>query len=90
MMNRFTRKHTNTECFGRPTKRNKLQMKLIIAITCVLFSMNVNAQNSEDLIPMDAVTVFSINNISLLQKISMDDLVQYEFMAEVQTELFDG
>jgi hypothetical protein len=47
-------------------------------------------QKSENLIPKDAVTVFSINNISLLQKISMDDLVQYEFMEEVHQELFDG
>jgi len=47
-------------------------------------------QKSENFIPKDAVTVFSINNISLLQKISMDDLVQYEFMEEVHQELFDG
>ncbi|MEN9700301.1 MAG: hypothetical protein RLZZ301_1499 [Bacteroidota bacterium] len=45
---------------------------------------------SEHFIPRDAVTVFSINNISLLQKISMDELVQYEFMEEVHQELFDG
>ncbi len=32
----------------------------------------------------------SINNISLLQKISLDELVQYEFMEELQQELFDG
>ncbi len=48
------------------------------------------AQNSEELIPRDAVTVFSINNTSLLKKIPMDDLVQYEFMEEVQSELFNG
>lgn len=48
------------------------------------------AQKSEELIPRDAVTVFSINNTSLLKKISMDDLVQYEFMEEVQSELFNG
>ena len=65
-------------------------MKIIIAFTFLLFSLTIFAQNSEDFIPRDAVTVFSINNISLLQKISMDDLVQYEFMEEVQTELFDG
>ena len=67
-------------------------MKFFIVFICVCLSLNiqVNAQNSEDLIPRDAVTVFSINNITLLQKISLDDLVQYEFMEEVQTELFDG
>ena len=65
-------------------------MKLSIIITTLFFSIQVVGQNSEDFIPRDAVTVFSINNISLLQKISMDDLVQYEFMEEVQTELFDG
>ena len=32
----------------------------------------------------------SINNISLFQKISLDELVKYEFMEEVQQELFDG
>lgn len=42
------------------------------------------------LIPRDAATVFSINNVNLLKKISMDDLVQYEFMEEVQSELFNG
>lgn len=61
---------------------------------CCLFSVFAVSlsfgQSSEDLIPRDAVTVFSINNISLLKKVSMDELVQYEFMAEVQSELFDG
>ena len=65
-------------------------MKFLIAITCLLTGLQIVAQNSEDLIPRDAVTVFSINNITLLQKISMDELVQYEFMEEVQSELFDG
>jgi hypothetical protein len=50
----------------------------------------LKAIQSEQLLPKDAVTVFSINNISLLQKISMDDLVNYEFMSEVHQELFDG
>jgi hypothetical protein len=48
------------------------------------------AQQSEDIIPRDAVTVFSLNNISILQKVSMDELVSYDFMAELQSELFDG
>lgn len=58
---------------------------LFIAGTAFSYS-----QQSEDFIPKDAVTVFSINNISILQKVSMDELVQYEFMAELQSELFDG
>lgn len=65
-------------------------MKLFAVFTCLLISSVVFSQRSEDLIPKDAVTVFSINNFSLLQKISMDDLVKYEFMEEVQQELFDG
>ena len=65
-------------------------MKMLFSFVFLFLSLNLVAQNSEDFIPRDAVTVFSINNISLLQKISMDDLVQYEFMAEVQSELFDG
>jgi hypothetical protein len=51
----------------------------------ILFS-----QSSEYLIPKDAVTVFSINNISLLQKVSVDELITYDFMEEVHQELFDG
>jgi len=47
-------------------------------------------QESEKMIPRDAAITFSINNISLLKKISMDDLVQYDFMEEVQSELFNG
>lgn len=68
----------------------RLQMKLFPVIAFVLFGGFVLAQKSEELIPKDAVTVFSINNISLLQKVSLDDLVKYEFMEEVQQELFDG
>jgi len=48
------------------------------------------AQNSESLVPKDAISVFSINNVNVLKKISMDDLVKYQFMEEVQQELFDG
>ena len=44
----------------------------------------VYGQKSEDFIPHEAVTVFSINNINLLQKVSLDELVKYEFMEEVQ------
>jgi hypothetical protein len=65
-------------------------MKLLTLITLLLINFQFFAQNSEDFIPREAVTVFSINNVALLQKISMDDLVQYEFMEEVQSELFDG
>ena len=62
--------------------------KLVLFLLCLSFS-NLFSQ-SELLIPRDAVTVFSINNVSLLQKISMDELVQYDFMEEVHQELFDG
>ncbi|MFT5780209.1 MAG: hypothetical protein ACI837_003170 [Crocinitomicaceae bacterium] len=65
-------------------------MKLLITGAILLLSVSLFAQRSEDLVPKDAVSVFSINNINLLQKISMDDLVKYEFMEEVQQELFDG
>jgi len=65
-------------------------MKFRISIL-FLFSLQFTfGQQSESLIPKDAVTVFSLNNIQLLQKISLDDLIRYEFMAELQQELFDG
>jgi len=63
---------------------------LFSALLFCLLTAESFAQKSEELIPRDAVTTFSINNINLLKKISMDDLVQYDFMAEVQSELFDG
>lgn len=65
-------------------------MKLIAFLISGLIASQTIAQESQDLIPKDAVTVFSINNFSVLQKISLDELVNYEFMAEIQQELFDG
>ncbi len=72
---------------------NSVKFALLVVVSLVVCS-NPIAQlkgiQSEQLLPKDAVTVFSINNISLLQKIAMDDLVNYEFMSEVHQELFDG
>ena len=65
-------------------------MKIVLTIISLLAFIGVNAQQSEDLVPQEAASVFSINNINLLQKVSLDQLVQYEFMEEVQQELFDG
>lgn len=65
-------------------------MKIFLVVLFVISYLGTNAQRSEDLIPQEAISVFSINNVNLLQKISLDKLVQYEFMEEVQQELFDG
>lgn len=65
-------------------------MKRTLAIIAIAFSSGIYSQQSEMLVPKDAVSVFSINNINLLQKISLDELVKYEFMEELQQELFDG
>ncbi len=65
-------------------------MKIKFIFTFLLFTTVLFGQNSENLVPKDAASVFSINNISLFQKISLDELVKYEFMEEVQQELFDG
>lgn len=66
-------------------------MQRLLVLSSILLSViSLFAQKSEELIPRDAATTFTINNISLLKKISMDDLVQYEFMEEVQSELFNG
>jgi hypothetical protein len=62
-----------------------------IATTFLLLNPFISqSQNSENLIPKDALTVFSINNISLLKKIPLDELINYEFMSEIHSELFDG
>lgn len=60
---------------------------LIIACSTTLCLFG---QRSEELIPNKAVTVFSINNIDLLQKVSVDELINYDFMHEIHQELFDG
>ncbi len=65
-------------------------MKKILLACTLFFVSTLVAQKSEELIPSEAITVFSLNNIQLLQKISMDQLVQYDFMEELQQELFDG
>jgi hypothetical protein len=65
-------------------------MKFQSLALSLLVGTLVYGQKSEDFIPHEAVTVFSINNINLLQKVSLDELVKYEFMEEVQQELFDG
>ena len=64
-------------------------MKNLILLS-LLFNFSICFSQSEQLIPQNAITVFSINNLNLLQKISMDDLVKYDFMEEVHQELFDG
>ena len=65
-------------------------MKTLATLFSVLIIFAVNGQKPEELIPQEAISVFSLNNINLLQKISLDELVQYEFMEEVQQEIFDG
>lgn len=65
-------------------------MKTLVSFIFFFAVTAASAQRSEDLVPHHAVTVFSLNNINLLQHISLDDLVKYEFMEELQQELFDG
>lgn len=65
-------------------------MKFLLFAFSIFTTISAFSQKSENLIPRAATSVFSINNVSLLQKISLDDLVKYEFMEEVQAELFDG
>lgn len=71
---------------------SKQFIKYFIAISSILSytGANVWAQTSDAMVPKDAVTVISINNTSLLKKIQMDSLIQYEFMEDVQSEMFDG
>ncbi len=65
-------------------------MKFLITTLFVSTLALSFAQVSENLVPKDAASVFSINNINLFQKISLDELISYEFMEEIQQELFDG
>lgn len=65
-------------------------MRLLTFLILITTFSTVFAQQSEKLIPKDAVSVFCLNNIQLFQKVSLDELINYDFMEEVQQELFDG
>jgi len=65
-------------------------MKKCIFLYCATIHAIVFGQGAEQLIPSQAVTVFSINNTDLLQKISVDEWINYDFMEEIHQELFDG
>ncbi|MCO5259397.1 MAG: hypothetical protein M9916_04575 [Crocinitomicaceae bacterium] len=65
-------------------------MKHLALLILTLCSSVAYSQLSQDLIPKDAVTVLSINNLSVFQKVSLDELIQYDFMIDIQQELFDG
>lgn len=64
--------------------------KQFVLFSCCISATTLFAQKTDDIIPSDAVTVFTLNNIEILQKVSIDELVSYEFMTELQSELFDG
>jgi len=63
----------------------KISLVIMLSWLTVAFT-----QKSELLIPKEAVTVFSINNVDLLKKIGVDQLIKYDFMDEIHQELFDG
>lgn len=65
-------------------------MKHFALLLACLLTGSTFAQQSQQLIPKDAVTVLSINNLSVLQKVSLDELIKYDFMIDIQQELFDG
>ena len=65
-------------------------MKYIILPLLILLNFVGFTQKSEDLIPSTANSVFCINNVNILENISLDQLIQYDFMEEIQQELFDG
>ncbi|MBL1279427.1 MAG: hypothetical protein COA33_004110 [Fluviicola sp.] len=65
-------------------------MRLFTTIMLLFVSFLSYSQQPEDFIPNSAISVFTINSGQVLQKISLDDLVKYDFMEDVQQELFDG
>lgn len=65
-------------------------MKQLALLSITLIFNSAFGQQSEGLIPKDAVTVLSINNMSVFQKVSLDELIRYDFMIDIQQELFDG
>ena len=66
------------------------QSKILLLIPPLFLCFIGYTQQSENIVPKEASTVFSINNINLLKKISLNELVKYDFMEEIHQELFDG
>ncbi len=64
-------------------------MKHIVFCIFTLGSFLSFSQLSHQVIPRDAVTVLTLNNLSLFNKIQLDELVQYDFMIDIQQELFN-
>lgn len=68
-----------------------MNMKYFSLITLIFCQFGTSfSQHSEDLVPEEAVSILTINNINLLQKISLDELVQYRFMEELHHDIIDG
>ncbi|HNS43432.1 MAG TPA: hypothetical protein PKN22_11790, partial [Taishania sp.] len=65
-------------------------MKHLALLILTTIGFTAFGQKSEELIPKEAVTVLSLNNLSIFQKVSIDELIQYDFMMDIQQELFDG
>lgn len=65
-------------------------MKHLFFIILLFVQTGIFAQLSENLIPKEATSILSINNVNLLQKISLDELVQYRFMEELHHDIIDG
>lgn len=65
-------------------------MKHLALLILTTIGFTAFGQKSEELIPKEAVTILSLNNLSIFQKVSIDELIQYDFMVDIQQELFDG
>ncbi len=65
-------------------------MKQIVFAIFTLSTYLSFAQLSYQIIPKDAVTVLSLNNMSVFNKITLDELIRYDFMMDIQQEIFDG
>jgi len=55
-----------------------------------LFLLSGFSQNSEDLIPKDALIVFSIHDFSEIKELPLNELMSYAFMSELEQEQYDG
>lgn len=65
-------------------------MRTLSFISFIFCISSALSQQSEKFIPKEAVAVFTLNNVNLFQKISIDELINYDFMEEIHQELFDG
>ena len=67
---------------------SKLQFKTLLLFLWIISPFI--SQSPQALIPKDALVVFSIHDFSKIEDLSLNELMSYPFMTELEQEQYDG